>query len=240
MKEAAQLKKAKEAQQKKAEEEESDEDNNPTENNENKNAGGKDDDSMETNKNASPGGTPVAKIVAKSDDAIKVLIAHFHINPGPYSKLSLSRFAMHFWFCLTLSLQIPSTKYTDSSLKDVVERDDVGEIDIHKKNVPGQFFCLASWTGSQQVPHDGISVEAGFFHVATNRVYASCKWSQLRSSGYSLQVCLWTIHWAGIPRHQAICKRSQRQQVHQPAQRNPIQFSQFCLRSFLQMLTWYM
>ena len=197
MKEAAQLKKAKEAQQKKAEEEESDEDNNPTENNENKNAGGKDDDSMETNKNASPGGTPVAKIVAKSDDAIKVLIAHFHINPGPYSKLSLSRFAMHFWFCLTLSLQIPSTKYTDSSLKDVVERDDVGEIDIHKKNVPRQLYI---WHPGLEVDKCFMmpSQQKQFFNGATNHVHASRELSQLRSSGYSLQGCVWALHWAGI------------------------------------------
>ena len=90
-KEAAQLKNAKEAQQKKAKEEESNKDNDHTENNENECSGGKDDNSMEANKNASQGGTPVSKTAVKSDDAIEVSIVHFHIDPGHYSKSSRSR-----------------------------------------------------------------------------------------------------------------------------------------------------
>ena len=57
----------------------------------------------------STGGTPVAEIVAKSEVAIKVSIAHFHINPGHFSKLSLSRHVLPFQL-LTLSLHLLSTQ----------------------------------------------------------------------------------------------------------------------------------
>ena len=73
--------------------------------------------------------------------------------------------------------------------KDVVEKDGVGQIDIRKKKCSTSVFHLACLSGTWHLPHDGISVEAGVFHVATNHVNASCKRSQLRSSGYPLQVC---------------------------------------------------
>ena len=75
------LKKAKEAEKMKDKEEKS----------------GRDKDCKEGNEDASLGGTPVASIVVeKSKDAIEVSIAHFHIDPGHYSKSP--------WSCPTIYL----------------------------------------------------------------------------------------------------------------------------------------
>ena len=111
----------------------------------------KDNKSSEDKANECPGGTPVAKIVKKSDNDIEVSVARFHINPDHYSKLLLSRPALPFQFCLTFAS--PRFIFTDSLLKDVVEKNDVDKIDIHKSNAPPPSFAF----GTQDCKSIGVS-----------------------------------------------------------------------------------